>query len=244
VFVNQTDFRVRAIGAIVAVALLVSVSFVQAQAPKRPGKARDAAKSEAAEHPRVRLQTSEGDIVIELFPDEAPLSVENFLQYVRAGFYDGLAFHRVKADFMIQTGGYTAELDARTDGLRPAIKNESANGLKNTRGTVAMARLSDPHSATSQFFINVVDNPHLDRSTRQPFGFAVFGQVVEGMDVVDRIQHANTTQHPKDPRQGKDGPVNPDPPIVIRKAMVEGDAQESAPAEQPQDKPVETPSPE
>jgi cyclophilin family peptidyl-prolyl cis-trans isomerase len=182
-------------------------------------------------HPRVRLVTSVGDIVIKLFEDKAPLSVENFLQYVRDGFYDGLAFHRVKADFMIQTGGYDAELEPRTEGLRPAIKNESRNGLKNERGTVAMARLSDPHSATSQFFINVSDNPHLDRGPRQPYGYTVFGQVVEGMDVVDRIQHARTIQHEKDPRKGQDGPVNPDPPIVIEKAIEEktpATAEESA----------------
>jgi cyclophilin family peptidyl-prolyl cis-trans isomerase len=156
---------------------------------------------------------------------------------VRDGFYDGIAFHRVKADFMIQAGGYMADLKERTNGLRPPIKNESTNDLKNERGTIAMARVGDPHSATSQFFINVVDNPHLDRGERQPFGYAVFGKVVEGMEVVDKIQRARTIQHPRDPRKGADGAVNPDPPITIREATIVG--ADAAPAAEP----AETPRP-
>lgn len=180
--------------------------------------------------PRVRLVTSLGDVELELFADKAPVSVENFLAYVRSGFYDGLVFHRVVPNFMIQAGGFDENLDARTNGLLPPIKNESANLLKNERGTVAMARLSEPHSATSQFFINLADNPHLDRTRRQPYGYAVFGRVVGGMDVVERIAAARCIQHDKDPRRGVDGPVNPDPPIIIKKALILED--EPPPAEE------------
>lgn len=138
--------------------------------------------------PSVLLQTSAGDILIGFYPDEAPLSVENFLAYAEAGHYDGLVFHRVIPDFMIQAGGFQADLTMR-EGLREPIRNESDNGLSNERGTIAMARTQDPHSASAQFFINHTDNPFLDYGYQGPdqWGYAVFGRVLEGMDVVDAI---------------------------------------------------------
>ena len=145
--------------------------------------------------PRVLLETSLGDILIGFYPDQAPLSVENFLAYAGAGHYDGLVFHRVKPDFMIQAGGHEVDLTAR-DGGRESIRNESDNGVSNTRGTIAMARTGDPHSASSQFFINLVDNTFLDfgENPRSPngWGYAVFGTVLEGMDVVDAIAAVQT----------------------------------------------------
>ena len=141
-----------------------------------------------------------GTIVIALNREKAPASVENFLQYVKAGHYDGTIFHRVMQNFMIQGGGYTPELEERP--TRPPIKNEARNGLRNSRGTVAMARTNDPNSATSQFFINVRDNHRLDFGISGA-GYAVFGEVVEGMDVVDRIAAMPTTirgQHPNAPQ--------------------------------------------
>jgi len=140
--------------------------------------------------PRVLLETSMGNILLGLYPDQAPLTVENFLSYVEAGHYDGLIFHRVIPDFMIQAGGHEADLAMR-EGGRPPVRNESDNGLHNLRGTVAMARTAAPHSATAQFFINLVDNPFLDygANPNQPngWGYAVFGTVLEGMNVVDAI---------------------------------------------------------
>ncbi len=149
-----------------------------------------AAKENA--NPVVVLKTNRGAIEIELYPDKAPKTVENFLAYVNDGFYDGTIFHRVIDNFMIQGGGYTQDLKRKP--TRAPIPNEANNGLKNERGTIAMARTSDPHSATSQFFINVKDNPFLDfkSETPQGWGYAVFGRVVEGMDVVEAIEHAKT----------------------------------------------------
>jgi len=140
----------------------------------------------------VKLQTTEGDIRIELNAEKAPKTVANFLQYVKAGHYNGVIFHRVIGNFMIQTGGYDAKLNQRP--TKPPIPLESGNGLGNLRGSVAMARTNDPNSATSQFFINVVDNGFsLDASVgRIGTGYAVFGQVVEGMDVVDKIRAVDT----------------------------------------------------
>lgn len=138
-------------------------------------------------HPTVTLNTNEGSIRLELFPENAPASVENFLAYVESGFYDGLVFHRVIPGFMIQAGGHEADMTQR-EATRDPIRNESDNGLKNLRGTVAMARLPDPHSARAQFFINLVDNAQLDhRGGDQGWGYAVFGRVIDGMDVVDAI---------------------------------------------------------
>ncbi len=140
----------------------------------------------------VTLHTSMGDITLELDAEKAPQTVENFLQYARDGFYDGTVFHRVIDGFMIQGGGLTADLEQK--GTRAPIGNEANNGLKNKSGTIAMARTNDPHSATAQFFINVADNKFLDHSapTPQGWGYAVFGQVTAGMDVVDRIREVAT----------------------------------------------------
>jgi peptidyl-prolyl cis-trans isomerase B (cyclophilin B) len=138
--------------------------------------------------PQVLLETSMGNILLGFYPDQAPLTVENFLSYVEDGYYDGLVFHRVIPNFMIQAGGHEADLVMR-ESERAPIRNESDNGLKNERGTVAMARTGAPHSASSQFFINLVDNSFLDFGAQGPdqWGYAVFGKVVEGMNVVDAI---------------------------------------------------------
>jgi peptidyl-prolyl cis-trans isomerase A (cyclophilin A) len=145
-----------------------------------------AAEAAAAAPVRVALETSEGRIVVEVLPDKAPKTVANFVQYVKDGFYDGTVFHRVIKGFMIQGGGFTAAMVQKP--TRPPIPIESNNGLKNARGTIAMARTSDPNSATAQFFINVVDNAFLDYPGQDGSGYTVFGRVVEGMDVVDKIR--------------------------------------------------------
>ncbi len=144
--------------------------------------------------PMVLIKTSLGDIKVKLFADKAPITVSNFLAYADSGFYNGTIFHRVIDNFMVQGGGLTRSMEEK-DG-RPAIKNEATNGLKNKRGTLAMARTSDVDSATSQFFINVVDNGFLDNKGTQPmaFGYCVFGEVVSGMDVVDQIRKTKTTR--------------------------------------------------
>ena len=151
------------------------------------------AETPAPGNPVVAMSTSLGDITIELFKTEAPVSVQNFLQYVNDGFYGGTVFHRVKKGFMIQGGGFTPSLQEKP--TRPPILNEATNGLHNTRGTVAMARTRALRSATSQFYINVVDNRALDHTGESPadFGYAVFGRVLSGMDVVDRIVAVPTT---------------------------------------------------
>lgn len=143
--------------------------------------------------PRVLIQTSMGDVLIGLYPDESPVTVENFLAYVEAGHYDGLVFHRVIPDFMIQGGGHEADLTMR-EGTREQIRNESDNGLSNERGSIAMARTAAPHSASAQFFINHADNPFLNYEAQGPnqWGYTVFGRVLEGMDVVDAIAAAET----------------------------------------------------
>jgi cyclophilin family peptidyl-prolyl cis-trans isomerase len=164
--------------------------------------------------PRVALETSKGRIVIELYPDQAPKTVENFLGYVESGFFDDTIFHRVIKNFMIQGGGFTADL-ARKE-TRPPIVNEAATGLPNERGTISMARTNDPNSATSQFFINQADNRQsLDyRDPRNP-GYAAFGRVIEGMDVVDAIAAVQTGRQ----KGFDDVPVEP---VVIEKATVLG----------------------
>lgn len=165
-----------------------------------------------AANPQVNLQTNKGLIVIELYPDQAPQSVANFLAYVDAGFYDGTIFHRVIPDFMIQGGGFTADLEKKE--TRAPIPNEADNGLKNERGTLAMARTNDPHSATAQFFINHKDNAFLDHSGKTPrgWGYAVFGRVTDGMSVVDAIAATPTGGKGMFP---KDVPLET---IVIEKA--------------------------
>ena len=139
--------------------------------------------------PRVRLETSEGAFVLELDTERAPLSTENFLRYVREGYYDGTVFHRVIPNFVVQGGGYDADLAERK--AHPPIPNESGNGLSNRRGTVGLAREDNPHSGSSQFYINLMDNAALDPLPSR-WGYAVFGKVIEGMDVVDRIAHLPT----------------------------------------------------
>lgn len=138
----------------------------------------------------VRIQTSKGDIELALNAEKAPETVENFLGYVDSGFYDGTIFHRVIEGFMIQGGGMTPDMSKKE--TREPVKNEAKNGLKNVRGSIAMARTSDPHSATSQFFINHKDNANLDYPSFDGWGYAVFGKVVDGMDTVDAIAAART----------------------------------------------------
>lgn len=142
--------------------------------------------------PKVTLETSMGTVVVQLDPAKAPLSVSNFLQYVNDGHYNGTVFHRIIPNFMVQGGGFTP--DNRQKPTRAPIAIESNNGLKNNRGTIAMARTNDPNSATAQFFINVVDNDFLNyrAPTTQGYGYAVFGQVISGMDVVDKIRATPT----------------------------------------------------
>lgn len=166
-----------------------------------------------AANPRVQLDTSMGVIVLELTPPLAPRTTENFLQYVADGFYDGTLFHRVIKGFMIQGGGLTEGMSRKP--TRPPIANEADNGLKNRRGTIAMARTGDPHSATAQFFINTADNPSLNfRSmSADGWGYCVFGRVVRGMDVVSAIETVRTGS-----RAGRrDVPLEP---VIIRQAVV------------------------
>ena len=162
----------------------------------------------------VILETSLGAIKVELYPDKAPISVKNFLAYVKEGHYDGLIFHRVIRDFMVQGGGFTKEMKERGS-KHPPIKNEADNGLSNDRGTLAMARTSVVDSATAQFFINVVNNDFLNHrgKTPQGYGYAVFGKVVEGMDVVDKIRAVPTVN------RGMFQDV-PSTPVTINKATV------------------------
>ncbi len=158
-----------------------------------------------AGNPEVSMETSKGTVTIELYADKAPVSVENFLRYVNDKAYDGTIFHRVIKGFMNQGGGFTPDLQKKP-AKYPPIKNEADNGLKNKRGTIAMARTNDPNSATNQFFINTVDNSfldHKDRSTRG-WGYAVFGKVSEGMDVMDAIAGTRT---------GPRGPFRSDVPL-------------------------------
>ena len=166
----------------------------------------------AADAPKVKLSTSAGDIVVELYPDKAPKSVDNFLQYVREKHYDGTVFHRVMDGFMIQGGGFTADLQQKP--TRAPIPLEASNGLKNDRGTLAMARTNDPNSATAQFFINVVNNAPLNAPNPDGHGYTVFGKVVSGMDVVDKIKGVAV---------GNQGPYQnvPKTPVTILKATLE-----------------------
>lgn len=146
----------------------------------------------AADAPRVILETNKGNIVLELYPDKAPKTVANFLQYVQEGYYTNTIFHRVINGFMIQGGGFSPKYERKT--TRAPIINEADNGLKNDKGSIAMARTADPHSASAQFFINVADNEFLNFKAKNPrgWGYAVFGKVVQGMDVVDTIKRIPT----------------------------------------------------
>ena len=168
--------------------------------------------SALAQNPQVELKTSQGSIVIELYPDKAPKTVANFLQYVKEGFYNGTVFHRVIDGFMVQGGGF--DRDMREKATRPPIENEAGNKLRNDVGTLAMARTPNPHSASAQFFINVKDNDFLNyrEPTPQGYGYAVFGKVSKGMDVVARITKVatgNAGGHQNVPKE----------PIVIESAI-------------------------
>ncbi len=164
-------------------------------------------------NPKVTFKTNQGSIVIELYPDKAPKTVESFLGYVERGHYNGTIFHRVISNFMIQGGGYASDLSARPTG--DPIQNEADNGLTNDIGTIAMARTRDPHSATAQFFINVGNNAslnHRSKASGQTWGYTVFGKVVEGMDVVEKIKAIPTTARSVQFQN------LPDTPVLIEKA--------------------------
>ena len=173
-----------------------------------------------AGNPRVVLEIGQGEeswdrVVLELDVERAPRTVDNFLHYVDAGFYDGTVFHRVLPGFLIQGGGYTTALRPKREGVGRPVPNEGQRGLKNRRGTIALARGRDPHSATTQFFINLADNTKLDYPGHDGWGYCVFGRVVQGMDVVDRIARVSTR---RDLRQRDTTPSQPVEPPVIRRA--------------------------
>lgn len=171
--------------------------------------------SAIAANPQVELKTSQGPVLIELYPEAAPATVANFLQYVKSGFYDGLIFHRVMNGFMIQGGGFDAQMNQKAAGA--PIRNEAEaairKGVRNGTGYLSMARTNDPHSATAQFFINLVDNHALDYPARDGFGYAAFGKVIKGMEVVNGIATVRT---------GNNGPHQNVPltPVVIQSARV------------------------
>jgi peptidyl-prolyl cis-trans isomerase A (cyclophilin A) len=171
-----------------------------------------ASAAEVKKNPVVEMDTSLGKIKIELFEKEAPISVKNFLDYANSGFFTDTTFHRVIPGFMIQGGGYTA--DRKKKPGNAAIKNEAANGLKNDRGTISMARTSAPDSATSEFFINVADNKSLNRPMPDGAGYAVFGKVIEGMDVVDKIVNV------KQKNQNVVFQNLPEVPVVIKSVTI------------------------
>jgi cyclophilin family peptidyl-prolyl cis-trans isomerase len=191
---------------------LVAASFTVSAQDAKPAPA---AAPAAAASTKVRLNTNMGQIVIELNAAKAPKTVENFLQYVKDKHYDGTIFHRVIPTFMIQGGGFTADMTQKP--TRAPVENEADNGLSNVRGSVAMARTMDPHSAAAQFFINVVDNPNLNHVSKEngyTWGYAVFGKVVSGMEVVDAIKGVTTA--PKAPLPS-DVPTSP---VVINSAEI------------------------
>ena len=209
--------------ALIAVTAMLLAPLALAQQPaakpaKAPAKVAEQTKpatpdtAPAGSH-KVTLHTSMGDITIELYPDKAPKTVDNFEQYVRDGFYNGTVFHRVIPTFMVQGGGWTKELQRKR--TRAPIHNEANNGLSNVKYSVAMARTSDPHSAAAEFFINVVDNKRLDYTgdtSSLTWGYCVFGKVVAGQDVVDKIKAVPT---------GPQGPLPSDVPtipVLIEKA--------------------------
>jgi peptidyl-prolyl cis-trans isomerase B (cyclophilin B) len=163
---------------------------------------------------KVKLQTNIGEITVEIDEKAAPVTAENFLRYVNEGFFDGLIFHRVIPNFMIQGGGFTVDMKRKQ--THPPIINEASNGLKNDRGTIAMARTEEPDSATSQFFINLKDNNSLNYVPAGSPGYAVFGKVVEGMDVVDRIAAVRTT------RKGPHSDVPVKPVVIVSAKVVSG----------------------
>lgn len=167
--------------------------------------------AQATDIPKVVFQTTMGSFTIELYPEKAPKTVENFLQYVKDKHYDGTIFHRVIGNFMVQGGGFTPNLQQKP--TRAPIPLEAGNGLKNDRGAIAMARTGNPNSATAQFFVNVVDNPNLNAPSPDGFGYAVFGKVTQGMDTIDKIRSAPTTS------SGQYQNV-PQTPVVINSATL------------------------
>ena len=192
--------------------LLLGLSgAIDAAAQDAAGAAAGAAANDP--EPKVRLTTTLGNIDVVLFPDRAPLSVANFLRLVDDGFYDGLIFHRVIANFMIQAGGFDAEMNYRD--VPGTVANESFNGLKNRKFRLAMARQNDPDSAGAQFFINVRTNPHLDATSRQP-GYSVFGEVIDGQNVVQEIELVDTANFTMD--DGSKMAAVPETPVVIIEA--------------------------
>lgn len=200
--------------AVFASLLLVLPAASMAQQTTKPA----APAPTSVDHPRVVMHTTQGDVTLELFPDKAPKSVANFLQYVRDGFYDGTVFHRVVNGYMVQGGLYSRDLTQRR--TRAAIPSEADNGLSNARGTIAVARGGDPNSGTAQFFVNLVDNRRLDYVSNQSgltWGFAVFGKVVSGMDVVDKIASLPTRA------QGPFVGDVPNPMVIIDSANVVGE---------------------
>jgi len=193
-------------------ALVISIAACQQQADER--SAADLAQTANQTKPIVVFETNMGTITMELEPDLAPETVQNFLRHVRSKFYDSLTFHRVRPGFMIQAGRIQVDGKERTSTVFP-IANEAENGLTNVRGAVAMARTSDPHSATSEFFINVVDNPGLDfkDKTARGFGYAVFGHVVEGMEVADAIAQVPA-------QRTRNSEAEPLEPVIILRAYL------------------------
>lgn len=186
--------------------LLAGLSAAALALSALPSMAQQAQKAE-----RVQFVTSQGKFTVEVYPDAAPKTVANFMEYVKSGFYTGTIFHRVINGFMVQGGGFDREMKQKP--TRAPIPLEAQNGLKNKAGTVAMARTGDPNSATAQFFVNVVDNPNLDYPQPDGNGYAVFGKVVDGMDTIEKIKNAPTTAY---------GPMRnvPATPIVIESASV------------------------
>ncbi|NLG19552.1 MAG: peptidyl-prolyl cis-trans isomerase [Fibrobacter sp.] len=188
---------------VLTVSILLSLFFWMAVAQEQ----------ETPDYPQVSITTTKGEIVVELKPDKAPVTVENFLEYVKSGFYDNTIFHRVIKGFMIQGGGLTADLNKKK--TRDPIQNEADNRLSNRRYTIAMARTNDPHSATAQFFINTASNSPLDfkNKSQAGWGYCVFGRVVKGTEVVDAIENVKTSGN----GMMNDVPVEP---IVIKKATL------------------------
>lgn len=196
--------HLRFIGAAICAALVLLTQTAVVQAGTTGTQAKPTAAQAA---PTVLIKTSAGEIVVELEPTKAPKTVDNFLQYVKAGFYHGTVFHRVIRGFMIQGGGYTPQ--GAEKATRGPIEIESSNGLKNRRYTIAMARTADPNSATAQFFINTKDNRFLDYPGQDGFGYAVFGKVVRGSEVVDQIEAVDTDR--------RDKPIKP---VIIESATL------------------------
>lgn len=198
---------------LVCLSVLLGATAAHAQAPKPQKQAPAPAPAPAALNPRVVLETSKGNIVVELYQGKAPKTVKNFLDYVKAGFFNGTIFHRVIPGFMVQGGGFTPDMTEKP--TRPSIPNEADNGLGNQRGTLAMARTRDPNSAGAQFFINLTDNASLNHRSKtiEGWGYAVFGRVVEGMEVVDSIAGVQTMNK----GMYDDVPVQP---VIIKKARL------------------------